>query len=212
MNPFRSRGEGEGKHAPLVGPHLDAIEPFHERQRKSLCALHAINNVLQGEGLLEQGDLEAISRQLKANGLEDGMTLRERLSVSELLGCVASCAGRGYYDVNTLTVAVASRGCDLRWHSGPLTPRLLGLHEERFVGLIVNTRGSKLGVPTNHWFAIRPIGGLWYDLDSKLRVPIVFGNDQTDSETAMLARLTDLVARRRGNVFVVARQKGGTPT
>lgn len=40
-----------------------SVKIYHEKQRKQLCALHSLNNLLQDGNAFQQQELEEISRR-----------------------------------------------------------------------------------------------------------------------------------------------------
>ncbi|KAK1793937.1 hypothetical protein P4O66_010844 [Electrophorus voltai] len=94
-------GVDEGHHARTlpVPPQPTAI--YHEKQRRELCALHALNNVFQ--------DGAAFSR----DALQD---IYQRLSPSTLVTPhKKSMLGNGNYDVNVIMAALQTRGFEAVW-------------------------------------------------------------------------------------------------
>ncbi|CAL1604877.1 unnamed protein product [Knipowitschia caucasica] len=141
---------------------------YHEKQRRELCALHALNNVFQ--------DGAAFSRE----ALQD---IYQRLSPSTLLTPhKKSMLGNGNYDVNVIMAALQTRGFEAVWWD-----------KRRDVGSIElsNVTGFILNVPSNlrwgpfrlplkrqHWIGVREVSGTYYNLDSKLRTPQSIGRPE----------------------------------
>lgn len=79
--------------------------------------------------------------------------------------------GLGQYNISVLEVAAARVGRELRWHDkrvafkGPV-----GADVE---AVLVN-RSSFF---SRHWFAVRRVHGVWYNLDSKLSEPVLLGEE-----------------------------------
>lgn len=86
----------------------------------------------------------------------------------------------GNYDVNVLESALIIAGYDLRWHDSRDTE--LGALDTACQGYIVNVRSygifSKLLGPGRHWFAIKNIDDVYYNLDSKLHQPQILGDKE----------------------------------
>ena len=88
--------------------------------------------------------------------------------------------GLGNYDVNVLTAALNSRDCDTVWFDKRKEPRSV-VDLDQVVGCILNVPNDwKIGwlaLPLNrkHWIALKNVGGVWYNLDSKLKEPEVIG-------------------------------------
>ncbi|CAB1338233.1 unnamed protein product [Coregonus sp. 'balchen'] len=91
-----------------------------------------------------------------------------------------SVLGNGNYDVNVIMAALQTRGFEAVWWD-----------KRRDVGSIAlsNVTGFILNVPSNlrwgplrlplkrqHWIGVREVGGVYYNLDSKLRSPHTIGN------------------------------------
>uniref|UniRef100_A0A4W5Q6E4 Josephin-1 n=1 Tax=Hucho hucho TaxID=62062 RepID=A0A4W5Q6E4_9TELE len=91
-----------------------------------------------------------------------------------------SMLGNGNYDVNVIMAALQTRGYEAVWWD-----------KRRDVGSIAlsNVTGFILNVPSNlrwgplrlplkrqHWIGVREVGGVYYNLDSKLRSPHTIGN------------------------------------
>jgi len=141
--------------------------PYHERQVKELCLLHALNNVFQSSEAFTQADLDAICY---------------RLNPSTWLNPHKSWLGLGNYDVNVLAAALHTRACDLVWWDKRRQPDTIVT--ERVLGFILNTPSSlRLGwlplpVQRRHWVALKELQGEeggFYNLDSKAREAVRIG-------------------------------------
>ncbi|KAG7460073.1 hypothetical protein MATL_G00217340 [Megalops atlanticus] len=159
-----SEGEGSG----ATGPPLSPAPPtaiYHEKQRRELCALHALNNVFQDGAAFSRDTLQDIFQRLSPNTL---VTPHKK-----------SMLGNGNYDVNVIMAALQIRGFEAVWWD-----------KRRDVGSIAlsNVTGFILNVPSNlrwgplrlplkrqHWIGVREVGGTYYNLDSKLRSPHAIG-------------------------------------
>lgn len=141
---------------------------YHERQSKELCALHALNNVFQSDSAFTQVHLD---------------NLCHNLSPSTWLNPHKSMLGLGNYDVNVLTAALNSRECDTVWFDKRKDPRTV-VDLDQLVGCILNVPNDwKIGwltLPLNrrHWIALKDIGGVWYNLDSKMKDPELIGGKE----------------------------------
>lgn len=168
---------------------------YHEKQVRELCALHALNNVLQCGEFSEQ-QLDAICR---------------RLAPGAWLNPHRSLLGTGNFDVNVLMTALQGRGRDARWFDRrrPVSDLVL----ENIEGLILNLFTEyKLGPFTlpysrRHWVALRRLrtAGLpssepaaYYNLDSKLQVP-----ERIGTEKELVAFLTDKLSSKDVELFAV---------
>ncbi|XP_038848209.1 josephin-1-like [Salvelinus namaycush] len=157
---------GLGEHA-LSTPLATPPPPiYHEKQRRELCALHALNNVFQDGAAFSRDTLQDIYQRLSPGTL---VTPHKK-----------SMLGNGNYDVNVIMAALQTRGYEAVWWD-----------KRRDVGSIAlsNVTGFILNVPSNlrwgplrlplkrqHWIGVREVGGVYYNLDSKLRSPHTIGN------------------------------------
>ncbi|XP_036409470.1 josephin-1-like [Megalops cyprinoides] len=161
-------GSSEGEGSGASGPPLSLTPPpaiYHEKQRRELCALHALNNVFQDGAAFSRDTLQDIFQRLSPNTL---VTPHKK-----------SMLGNGNYDVNVIMAALQIRGFEAVWWD-----------KRRDVGSIAlsNVTGFILNVPSNlrwgplrlplkrqHWIGVREVGGTYYNLDSKLRSPHAIG-------------------------------------
>ncbi|XP_012670015.2 josephin-1 isoform X1 [Clupea harengus] len=157
------REEGTDSAVPITPPPPPAI--YHEKQRRELCALHALNNVFQDGAAFTRDALQEIYQRLSPSTL---VTPHKK-----------SMLGNGNYDVNVIMAALQTRGFEAVWWD-----------KRRDVGSISlpNVTGFILNVPSNlrwgplrlplkrqHWIGVREVGGVFYNLDSKLRSPHAIG-------------------------------------
>uniref|UniRef100_A0A087YGT0 Josephin-1 n=1 Tax=Poecilia formosa TaxID=48698 RepID=A0A087YGT0_POEFO len=139
---------------------------YHEKQRRELCALHALNNVFQDGTAFSRDTLQEIYQRLSPSTM---VTPHKK-----------SMLGNGNYDVNVIMAALQTRGFEAVWWD-----------KRRDVGSIElsNVEGFILNVPSNlrwgplrlplkrqHWIGVREVGGVYYNLDSKLRNPQPIGS------------------------------------
>ncbi|XP_043958732.1 josephin-1 [Gambusia affinis] len=139
---------------------------YHEKQRRELCALHALNNVFQDGTAFSRDTLQEIFQRLCPSTM---VTPHKK-----------SMLGNGNYDVNVIMAALQTRGFEAVWWD-----------KRRDVGSIElsNVEGFILNVPSNlrwgplrlplkrqHWIGVREVGGVYYNLDSKLRNPQPIGS------------------------------------
>lgn len=140
--------------------------PFHQRQSLALCAMHAVNTALQ----------DSAAPYTKAQFDQICVTLAEGRS---WFNPHRSWLGVGYYDVNVIMVALQARGLETEWFDGRKGARAVpDLTDEAsdVVALILNRRYYSpwsLFLPKRHWFTIRRVEGVLYNLDSKLAAPEV---------------------------------------
>lgn len=167
----------------------------HQPQSWQRCGLHAVNALLQ----LEFGPLFTV---------KDFEQIAEDLTPSKWWWSPhKSMFSLGNYDVNVLTMALEQRGLSLRWHNAHVDTRTVDVGAADFVGFVVNHSRRIMGVKySNHWLAIRSVGGLLLNLDSLLRAPEPFLDP-----AAVHAFLAEHQAA--GSIlFVVTRAGPPTPT
>ncbi|MEE6502651.1 hypothetical protein FKM82_004585 [Ascaphus truei] len=74
---------------------------YHEKQRRELCALHALNNVFQDAGAFTREALQEIFQRLSPNTL---VTPHKK-----------NVLGNGNYDVNVIMAALQTKGYEAVW-------------------------------------------------------------------------------------------------
>lgn len=101
---------------------------YHERQIRELCALHALNNLFQGE-LCYDSVIKNISSKLIiiliqlsvwliAKGTFTKAELDDiciQLSPNEWINPHKSMLGLGSYDINVIMTALQAKGCEAIW-------------------------------------------------------------------------------------------------
>ncbi|KAL8176237.1 PREDICTED: josephin-2 [Gekko japonicus] len=138
---------------------------YHERQRLELCAVHALNNVLQ-ERLFTQEAADEICK---------------RLAPDARWNPHRSFLGTGNYDVNVIMAALQSVGLVAIWWDKRRPLEQLSL--EGVLGFIVNVPSNvslgflSLPMRRRHWIAVRQLDGTYYNLDSKLKAPVPIGGE-----------------------------------
>uniref|UniRef100_A0A8B9UBT9 Josephin-2 n=2 Tax=Anas TaxID=8835 RepID=A0A8B9UBT9_9AVES len=160
--------------------------PYHERQRLELCALHALNNLLQRPCFTQEAADE----------------ICKRLAPDARLNPHRSLLGTGNYDVNVIMAALQSLGLAAVWWDKRRSLERLVLGQ--IVGFILNVPSHvslgfvALPLRRKHWLAVRQLGGTYYNLDSKLRAPARIGG-----EPELRAFLRDFLAQGLCEVFLV---------
>ncbi|KAL3876735.1 hypothetical protein ACJMK2_034535 [Sinanodonta woodiana] len=102
------------------------------------------------------------------------------LSPDKFINPHRSFLGLGNYDVNVIMAALQSKGLSCVWFDKRRDVNFLDLSNIK--GFIINNQYSlglgfvKLPVKRNHWFGIREINGVYYNLDSKFSTPSKIGN------------------------------------
>lgn len=158
---------------------------YHERQRRMLCAVHALNNLLQSQRF-EKIELDKIC---------------ESMTPRHIWNPHRNPFGLGNYDVNVLMAALKLEGFDVIWFDK--RKKLNCLNLSNIFGFIINipVPYSLLSLPIpfyegKHWVALRRLPKssdaslsspecAYYNLDSKLSAPIMIG----DSDEAFLEYL-----------------------
>ncbi|XP_072463114.1 josephin-2-like isoform X4 [Notamacropus eugenii] len=157
-----------GSPGPLGTPKEGAEPPvpvYHERQRLELCAVHALNNVLQQQ-LFSQEAADEICK---------------RLAPDSRLNPHRSLLGTGNYDVNVIMAALQGLGLAAVWWDRRRPLAQLALPQ--VLGFILNLPSPvslgllSLPLQRRHWVALRQVGGIYYNLDSKLREPMALGGE-----------------------------------
>ncbi|XP_064542560.1 josephin-like protein [Drosophila montana] len=139
---------------------------YHEKQTRQLCALHALNNLFQGDQSYTKDELDDICSNLSPN-----VWINPHRSV----------LGLGNYDINVIMTALQRRNCEAIWFDKRKDPSIIDL--DSIVGFILNIPSDyKFGIITlplrrRHWIAVRRIDDLYYNLDSKLQQPELLGNE-----------------------------------
>lgn len=138
---------------------------YHERQRKQLCALHVLNNLLQEKDAFTEAQLDQICTEL---------------TPSKFMNPHRSMLGLGNYDVNVLTAALQTRNLNLVWFDR--RKDVSGIDLTQVKGVIINIPSDynigfvKMPFDFKHWYLIRDINGTFYNLDSKLDRPAELGD------------------------------------
>ncbi|EDW72092.1 uncharacterized protein Dwil_GK10623 [Drosophila willistoni] len=139
---------------------------YHEKQTRQLCALHALNNLFQGAESFSKAELDDIC---------------SNLSPDTWVNPHRSVLGLGNYDINVIMTALALRNYQAVWFDKRKDPDCIDM--DAIVGFILNIPSDyRFGVVTlplrrRHWIAVRRIGTVYYNLDSKLRQPELVGNE-----------------------------------
>ncbi|XP_073420635.1 josephin-2 [Dendrobates tinctorius] len=156
---FMIRTSGAG----VSGAGMGECPVYHERQRLELCAIHALNNLLQ----------RAEVTQRRAEEICWG------LSPNSVINPHRSFLGTGNYDVNVIMAALQTLDYAAVWWDKRRSLDILALNE--IFGFILNIPSPislgflSLPITRKHWIAVRQIGGVYYNLDSKLKSPLRLG-------------------------------------
>uniref|UniRef100_A0A673AQA3 Josephin-1 n=1 Tax=Sphaeramia orbicularis TaxID=375764 RepID=A0A673AQA3_9TELE len=139
---------------------LSPLAIYHEKQRRELCALHALNNVFQDGTAFSRDTLQEIYQRLSPSTL---VTPHKK-----------SMLGNGNYDVNVIMAALQTRGFEAVWWD---KRRYVCIELSNVTGFILNVPSNlrwgpfQLPLKRQHWIGVREVGGIYYNLDSKLRNP-----------------------------------------
>jgi len=160
---------------------------YHEKQSKQLCALHTLNNLFQNPNAFTKPMLDELCYNL---------------TPVTWINPHRSLFGLGNYDINVIMAALQLQKCDVVWWD---KRRQLSVTKiESCFGMILNKPSlSKLGgmvlpFKTKHWIAIRKVGALYFNLDSKLDKPVAIG---TLSES--IEYLTKQLSEENCELFIV---------
>ncbi|KAH3760570.1 Josephin protein [Pelomyxa schiedti] len=147
---------------------------YLEKQHWQLCAIHAVNNLLQRPHFNKQRFDEIVS----------ALSGRRRL-----ISPHCSPIGLGNYDVNVIIQALDQIGYVVQWYDNRRGRKQLEnhLHNACIVGVLVNipTTSCCGFYSSRHWFTIRPIpqnstalvtASNWFVLDSRRPEPTQLGH------------------------------------
>lgn len=152
ISDFASSAEGDegvkGESLPPFGP--GGI--YHEKQIGSLCAVHCVNNLLQGP-LFEVMQFQAVAMEL--DRAEQRLTSGEGLDYG-------NARLDGFYNVQVMQAVLGRAGYDMQPIKGE-AGKSAQADTAKETAFILNKR--------EHWFALRRIGREWFDLNSCLRTP-----------------------------------------
>ncbi|NXT31048.1 JOS2 protein, partial [Pelecanoides urinatrix] len=171
-----------------------AAGPYHERQRLELCAVHALNNVLQRPCFTQEAADEICKRHVVPRfppprplfSIISVILLiyfppPTRLAPDARLNPHRSLLGTGNYDVNVIMAALQSLELAAIWWDKRRSLERLALGQ--ILGFILNVPSHvslgfvALPLRRKHWLAVRQLRGTYYNLDSKLRAPVAIGGE-----------------------------------
>ncbi|KNC47803.1 josephin-2 [Thecamonas trahens ATCC 50062] len=145
---------------------MAAAEVYFERQKKKLCLVHSLNALLQRRAFTKAA-LDHIASELK------------RKAKALDLPAAAHKSMLGNYDVNVLEAALAEHGLGTIWWDSrrELAVLMAGVPESPRGGVVLNFRRKRaLFGSSRHWITVTAIDGVWYNLDSKNKVPVAFSS------------------------------------
>eukprot|EP01083_Nonionella_stella_P296646 1007696_1 len=144
---------------------FEPLRIYHEHQSSQLCARHCLNNLLQGQYFTEFDlskialDLDKEEQALLAQDGDENNGLIEWLKHNPQSQNVSD---DGNFSIQVLRRALSNLGLKI-YHFGHEQVKQAQEHPEKETGFICNLQA--------HWFAIRRIGGLWYNLNSLSGLP-----------------------------------------
>jgi josephin len=153
---------------------------YHEKQQLMRCGLHSLNNLFQVPKLFTYRHLESIVREYDKRRLfNDYRTM-----------------WLGNYDLRILIEAIHRHGFHVQQIDIDRGATLSQQPWSEYFGLLINLNGK-------HWFTIKNLDGVYYNLDSTFRRPVQIGD-----ERQLIEYLRRLV-RTTSNVFlfVVSREQ-----
>lgn len=171
-------GKADGEELPPFGPG----DIYHEKQVGALCAVHCLNNLMQGPAFNEVA-LAEVAQQLDA----------EERRLLGGAGLASADGGNvradGFFNVQVIRAGLQRAGFEME-----LIKTASALTEPaKQRGFICNRK--------EHWFSFRRIGQEWFDLNSCLRTPKHF----TDPE------LVSFVSEALTEGYAVFNVKGTYP-
>eukprot|EP00927_Polykrikos_kofoidii_P062522 TRINITY_DN57332_c0_g1_i1.p1 TRINITY_DN57332_c0_g1~~TRINITY_DN57332_c0_g1_i1.p1 ORF type:complete len:360 (+),score=80.90 TRINITY_DN57332_c0_g1_i1:88-1080(+) len=125
---------------------------YHEKQIGNLCAVHCVNNMLQGP-MFDYSDFGQVARELDA--AERKITGGEGLDYG-------NARADGFFNVQVMQTVLTRGGYSMSPIGGEevQSSKTDTAKEQAF---ILNKR--------EHWFALRRIGREWFDLNSCIKTP-----------------------------------------
>merc|ERR1719401_2272687 len=168
-------GDGaSGKDLPPYGP--GGI--YHEKQIGSLCAVHCVNNMLQGP-MFDYSDFGQVAHELDL--------AEQRLMGGQGLD-YGNARADGFFNVQVIKTVLTRGGYEMEPVKMKAEVGQCQADTAKETAFILNKR--------EHWFALRRIGNEWFDLNSCLKTP----RHYTDSDLRF--HISDAV-KEGYSVFVV---------
>jgi len=133
---------------------------YHEKQLASLCGAHALNNLLQGPHF-GAGDLAELAHRLD----DDERALLSRTGLQDARRVESNRVDQltGDFNIEVLSEALKAHGFELvsADHAAVAERVLTSAQDED--AFLLHVRA--------HWFALRKVGGMWWNVDSRLERP-----------------------------------------
>lgn len=129
---------------------------YHEQQIGNLCGVHCLNNLLQAP-CYTSAHLQNIA---------------ERLDNMEEAADFPNMQHGGNFNVQVLIAALQERAIELQWIGNPDMLHYLDSPESAAgaAGYVINSGG--------HWWALREVHGVWWDLNSNNHAPTRLGIEE----------------------------------
>ncbi|KXN73906.1 hypothetical protein CONCODRAFT_77149 [Conidiobolus coronatus NRRL 28638] len=174
---------------------------YHEKQRKKMCGLHTLNNLLQKP--------QYSSNELNKIGFEINQFQGKWMNYYRNM-----CWGD--YDVNVLIVALQNSGVQVDWFDVRKDVKDIDL--TKVFGIIINYEppievpkfwykilhpslikplSHLIEIKGRHWYGIRKIDDEFYNLDSKLIQPYKYKNSEE-----LLNSLKNIVKEYDGKILL----------
>ena len=172
--------------------------PYFERQHLQQCAVHTVNNLLNGaEPRCTAEELDGICYALTPQATQRFYETNPH----------KSALGTGNYDVSVLEVALRQRSVELQWWDAR-KPAAEMLATPGTEAAVVNVRRPRMfPLPDGrHWLALRRVGGAWTLLDSQEEGPRTLGGG---SHADAAAYLQGLLALQGTQLFRASPAAGG---
>uniref|UniRef100_A0A7S0XME4 ubiquitinyl hydrolase 1 n=1 Tax=Elphidium margaritaceum TaxID=933848 RepID=A0A7S0XME4_9EUKA len=178
----------------------EPLRIYHEHQSSQLCARHCLNNLLQGPYFTEF-DLSqialALDKEEQALLTQDGDADNGLLEWLKHNQSSQNVSDDGNFSIQVLRRALDNLSLKI-YHFGNEQVSVAQAHPENETGFICNLQA--------HWFAIRRIGGQWYNLNSLSGLPETTALPTTISNFYLSAFLSTL--QNDGySIFVVRSDK-----
>lgn len=150
---------------------------YHERQRALLCGQHALNNLAQAN-VFSAGELADIAHELDrlemdvwAQNNEGGVNSKD--FQQRLIEGSNNVDAQGNFSIEVLKAALQRK-------YGLKLPHLSA--KDLLSGMDITDMQGFLCHKSDHWFAIRLIGGRFWNLNSILEIPVVISHFQLATE------------------------------
>jgi len=129
---------------------------YHEKQSLSLCAIHAINNLLQTNHYNKE----------KFDSIANSFIENQNFFNTNIYSDHKSLLGN--YDINVITKALNEVNYDLKWFDSRRKLSELGESSDTIEHLIINIKSRVTFMPflkNNHWVSVISKNGKFYYID-----------------------------------------------